>query len=258
MIIIDPGHGGSDPGAIGPQGNKEKDIVLQIALLLSQMLIDFNIQTSLTRDQDRQLSLEARTALANRLQARLFISIHCNSFITSDAGGVEIWHSYRGDFGEVFYQEGQRIASIVLAETVKGTELRNRGTKTRLVDRKDSPLYGKDYFAVIRQVQCPSLLIELGFISNPLEEKLLANPFFQEKAARSLFHGLIRALFVDRIGEKSTIGPEMGKPTLVDFRGQELRGFILQGRSYVEVRRLAEIMGASVHWDPISYRVIIR
>lgn len=247
MLIIDPGHGGQDPGALGPKGLKEKDVVLAISQLLAKMLKESGVEVKLTREEDRAAQLQSRIALANTLKARLFLSIHCNSYTSSLAKGVEIWHSLKGDYGDIFHAEAKRTAAIIQQELVNGTGLSDRGIKTRLVEQKSSALYGLDYFAVIRQVKCPSLIIELGFINNPVEEALLGSPTFQEKASQSILRGLVKAL---------DLLPLL-KETTVLFENTKLKGFILDGRSYVEVRKLAEALGATVHWDPENNQVEI-
>lgn len=257
MIVIDPGHGGQDPGAIGPTGLKEKDVTLAISLLLADKLHQSGAQVQLTRRTDQKISLEERLYLINSLKAQLFVSIHCNSFTNPQANGVEIWHSYQGDYGSIYYREAKRIAAIVQEQLVQGTGLRNRGIKTRLVDNTGSPIYGLDYYYLHRKAKCPGLIVELGFISNPAEEALLADPSFQEKAAVSIMEGLATALNL-MPKQPSPIVPPSYKETTVIFGDTVLRGFIHEGRTYVEVRKLAEAMGATVHWDPEHNQVIIR
>lgn len=194
MIVIDPGHGGPDPGAVGPTGLREKDVALAISLLLADKLKQSGIQGQLTRRTDQGISLEERVYLINSFEAQLFVSIHCNSYSSPQANGVEIWHSYRGDYGSIYHREAKRIAAIVQEQLVQGTGLRNRGIKYRLVDNTGSPIYGFDYYFLHRKARCPGLIVELGFISNPAEEALLADPSFQEKAAVSIMEGLATAL----------------------------------------------------------------
>lgn len=255
-IIIDPGHGGHDSGAIGPSGLKEKDVVLAISLRLVELLAPFNAGVKLTRVHDRSLPLDERISFANSSGAALLLSIHCNSFTAPNAGGVEIWHSYRGEFGDRHYEEAKRIAGILQRQLVLDTGLLNRGIKTRLVEQKDSPLYGLDYYAITRKANCPAMIVELGFISNPAEEALLGSKEFREKVARSLANGLIQALGLNTGKQPTPHSPSL-KETTVAFEEVELKGFIMEGRSYVEVRKLAETLGLKVHWDPLKNRVEI-
>lgn len=257
MIVIDPGHGGPDPGAVGPTGLKEKDVALAISLLLADKLQKLGVQVQLTRRTDQRISLEERLYIINSLKAQLFVSIHCNSYSSPQANGVEIWHSFRGDYGNIYYREAMRIAAIVQEQLVQGTGLRNRGIKYRLVENTNSPIYGLDYYYLHRKARCPGLIVELGFISNPAEEGLLADPAFQEKAAVSIMEGLAIALNLMPKQPSSKVPPSY-KETTVIFGDTKLQGFIHEGRTYVEVRKLAEAMGATVHWDPEHNQVIIR
>lgn len=256
VIVIDPGHGGHDPGAVGPRGLKEKDVVLAISLRLAELLAPLNADLKLTREKDQSLTLDERVALTNSLGARLLVSVHCNSFTAPTAKGLEIWHSYRGEFGQRYHGEAKRVAGFLLEHLVQTTGLFNRGLKTRLVEQKSSPLYGLDYFALLRKADCPAMIVELGFISNPHEEALLASGDFREKAARSLAEGLIQALGLKPKGEPVQNSPLLKETTIV-FEDLELKGFILEGRTYGEVRKLAEALGLTVHWDPVTNRVKI-
>lgn len=200
-VVIDPGHGGSDPGAVGPTGLKEKDVVLAISLALAEQLKNYGITIRLTREDDRAVALYDRPRLANNMQADLLLSIHCNAFDSPQANGIEIFHSYKGDYGQKYQSEAKRIASIVQDELVQATGLADRGIKTRLVDRKDSPIYGLDYYAVIRKADCPTLLLEIGFITNPAEEALLQSTYFQQKTAWAIANGIARTYgFTDYTG----------------------------------------------------------
>lgn len=256
MIVIDPGHGGPDPGAIGPSGLKEKDVTLAVSLLLEDKLKKLGAQVQLTRRRDQQLSLAERVSLINGFKARIFASLHCNSHTNPEAGGVEIWHSYRGDYGSIYYQEARRIAAVTLEHLVQGTGLRNRGVKYRLVDNAGSPIHNLDYYFLHRKAKCPGLIIELGFISNPAEEALLGDEGFREKAAAALASGLAHALGLGGKPSSPPVSPSLQQTTII-FRNVPLSGFILEGRAYVEARKLAEVLGARIHWDPVSNRVII-
>lgn len=257
MIVIDPGHGGPDPGAVGPSGLKEKDVTLAVSLLLADKLKKLGMQVQLTRKTDQGISLAKRVYLINSFKARLFTSIHCNSHTNPQANGVEIWHSYLGNYGSIYYHEAKRISAIVLERLAQGTGLRNRGIKYRLVNSPGSPIDGLDYYFLHRKAKCPGLIVELGFISNPAEEALLADKAFQAKAAASIAAGLAIALKLTPPQSCPPVPPSF-KETTVVFQDIKLKGFILDGRAYVEVRKLMEAMGAIVHWDPELNQVIIQ
>lgn len=176
VIVIDPGHGGSDPGAVGPSGLREKDVTLAVSKKLAAYLCDI-ADIHLTRWTDKELrpddnsDLAARATLANSINAELFISIHCNS-ASPVANGVETYAYKPGGNGE-------RLARLVQEELVKATGLTNRGVKFA------------NYY-VLRRTSMPAILVELAFISNPQEEALLGNPDFQDVCARAIAVGIKR------------------------------------------------------------------
>lgn len=169
-VCIDAGHGGNDPGAIGSSGTKEKDINLAVAKKLGELLKAEGISVQLTRLLDTTLELSDRVEIANKTSADYFISIHCNSASSPTANGVE---TYCYKFGG----EGEKLAKAVQEELVKATGLFNRGVK-------------EGNFQVIRETKMPAILIELAFISNPNEEKLLNTPQFQSKCAIAIMKGV--------------------------------------------------------------------
>lgn len=175
IIVIDPGHGGSDPGAVGPNGLWEKDVTLAVSKKLAAYLCDI-ADIHLTRWTDKELGLDvnsdlaARANLANSLKADLFISVHCNSAADPSAHGVETYALAPGG-------EGEKIARLVQASLVDVTNLADRGVKFA-------------NFCVLRKTNMPAVLVELAFISNPYQEKLLANPEFQNASAWAIALGV--------------------------------------------------------------------
>ena len=157
-IYIDPGHGGSDPGAVGKK-SLEKNLVLQISLMLGKILRDAGLIIHYTREGDTRLSesdrtdLSARAKVANQARADYFISLHCNANAGTPGAGIETYVYGRGG-------EAERLAKSVQASLVAATGLNNRGVKV-------------ENFAVIRETNMPAILVEMGFINNPLEEQLL-------------------------------------------------------------------------------------
>lgn len=173
IIVIDPGHGGHDPGAIGPSGIQEKDVVLPVAQNLYQLLQNAGAKPILTRDKDEFIDLVPRADIANNNQADLFLSIHANSVDIPSAGGIETYSYIKSTS-----PEGARLAKSVQSSLVNNLGLLNRGTRTA-------------NFSVLRNTTMPAALAELGFISNPKEEALLADPSYQQKEAQALFQGLL-------------------------------------------------------------------
>jgi N-acetylmuramoyl-L-alanine amidase len=188
VVVIDPGHGGIDPGCVGKSGIKEKEIVLPVAKYLSIELRKHNIRTILTREEDKSLAengdprlswkrrdLGARVDIANQAQADLFISIHANSFPES------IWSG-----AQTFYN-GQSSDSKLLAESIQDSLVRALGPNRRRALAAD--------YRVLRESKMPASVVEIGFLSNPREETLLSDPSYQRKAASAIASGII-AYFV--------------------------------------------------------------
>ena len=211
-VIIDPGHGGKDPGAIGPSGVKEKDITLGIAYeLLSLLNQNPKFEAYLTRKDDEFVSLDKRTEIANILRGDLFISIHTNAAWDSRAMGIETFYNSHYPYGEgaeeVALRENAALASenipssvkniiwdliqnqyrkeskdfsfILQQELVKVCGGENRGVKS-------APFY------VLRGANMPSVLVEVGFISNPWEERKLKNRNYQKLVAMGIYRAIER------------------------------------------------------------------
>ena len=171
-ICIDPGHGGVDPGAVGPTGLKEKDVNLAVGLKLAELLKPI-AEVKLTRTKDIAVSLKDRAQIANSWGAGYFISVHSNSFTDRKVGGVETWAYAPGGNGE-------KLAKAVQPELVKATGFANRGVKFN------------SGFAVLRNTRAPAILTETGFISNPAEEKLLKTSAFRDKIAFAIAQGVAK------------------------------------------------------------------
>lgn len=194
-VVIDPGHGGPDPGAVGPSGLREKDVALAVALKVKSMLQPA-AEVILTRSGDNNVDLAPRAEVANKAGADCFVSIHCNSAANSAARGMETY-SYPGS------ENGRRLAAALQKSLTDALQLANRGTK-------------QANFAVLRLTECPAALAELAFISNPQEEALLASPEFQERAARAVAEGVAAYLGVQLQQPLPPSGPEEWKKKIVE------------------------------------------
>ncbi|MBP2241966.1 N-acetylmuramoyl-L-alanine amidase [Cytobacillus eiseniae] len=172
-IIIDAGHGGKDPGAVGPTGIKEKDVVLATALALKEEIERFGATVVLTRSTDVFLELSERTAIANNSNGDAFISVHADSFSASSNGSTTYYNSTVNFNGP----RSKTLGSAIQKSMVSSLNTYNRGVK-------------EQNFYVNRMNQLPSVLVELAFISNPNEEKLLNNSEFRKKAAVGITNGL--------------------------------------------------------------------
>ncbi|WP_434511215.1 N-acetylmuramoyl-L-alanine amidase [Desulfitobacterium sp. AusDCA] len=182
-IVIDPGHGGPDTGAIGASGTYEKNNTLPVGLYLADFLRASGANVILTRDNDTspagsnytELSdLQARVQIANQNKADLFVSIHNDSFSNPDAGGTTTYYSS----DSVVADKSLALGTDVQKEVEKQLGLLDRGTKSA-------------NFYVVKNTTMPAILVELGFISNPTEEKLLSSADFQKKAAEGIYQGIL-------------------------------------------------------------------
>ncbi|MGI6165372.1 MAG: N-acetylmuramoyl-L-alanine amidase, partial [Limnochordia bacterium] len=170
-VTIDPGHGGYAPGAIGPSGAYEKDVVLAISQILEQMLTTSGANVILTRASDINPTWAARIQSAQQDQTDLFISIHANGAIRQQAEGTETFYQTGRD-------DGRKLAMAVHSELVKTINRIDRGVKAR------------GDLLVLRQAEVPAILVEVAFITHPEEEKLLKDPDFQKQAALGIFLGI--------------------------------------------------------------------
>jgi len=219
-IVIDPGHGGKDPGARGLQRTEEKDITLKVGLQLRELLNKQpGVRVLMTRDRDVFIELEDRARFANSSEADLFVSIHVNSHPSRQVKGIEIYH-----FGEA---KDQRALEIAAREN--GTPISNTGVgweylvadlltakkieeslelawnaKEAMVSQMNGQYVVNDHgvktapFYVLRFTSMPSILAEIAYISNPDEEDLLRKPAFVRDVAQSLYHGIVSFLTNNR------------------------------------------------------------
>jgi len=212
VVIVDPGHGGSDPGAIGPTGLKECEVTLKVALYLETLLKNAGIPVYLTRNKDEFISLENRSNFANQKNGFVFVSLHVNSAIHNrpTAVGVETFvlsSKYIGASAKDVADRENRasrthpevdtdlaliiadleesanikysldFAEIIQQKLLKYLKLENRGVK-------QAP------FVVLKGVKMAAVIVEIAFISNLTEEKLLKNNEFREKTAQALFEAI--------------------------------------------------------------------
>ncbi|MCW5829829.1 MAG: N-acetylmuramoyl-L-alanine amidase [Deltaproteobacteria bacterium] len=214
-IILDPGHGGKDPGAVGPAGLQEKEVALRVADETGELLTRAGYRINLTRENDRFLELTERTAFANKQGGDLFVSIHCNAAKNREARGIETYYLNpkvdksralliaKENFTslDAVQRTGNSFADAILSDlafSMKEGESRSLseqlletlwdkasgfpGTQNRGLGH--GPLY------VLIGARMPSSLVELSFISNPAEEKLLRSTTYQKALAEGLASGI--------------------------------------------------------------------
>ena len=216
IIAIDAGHGGEDPGAIGPNRRREKDVVLAIAKELNALLrADKGFKPTMIRTGDYYVSLRGRRELARKRQADLFVSIHADAFKRREAHGASVYalstqgatstaarylaqRENESDLvGGVTLSDKDDLLAGVLADLSMTSTLDNSlklGAKVlRRVDgvaKLHKNRVEQAGFAVLKSPDIPSILVETGFISNPGESKLLASSSYQKKMARAIHAGI--------------------------------------------------------------------
>ncbi len=209
VVVIDPGHGGDDTGALGPSGLAEKDVTLDVARRLRQRLLGaMDVEVLLTRENDKTMSLDDRTAIANHARADLFVSIHANSSKRTNARGAETYFlSYQATDDEsravaaienntlgldagvqgnnnlemllwdlaqtAFLKESSALAEIIQDKLNTALEINNRGIK-------QAP------FRVLMGATMPAVLVEIAFISNSDEERRLRDGVFKDRLAATI------------------------------------------------------------------------
>jgi len=189
VIVIDPGHGGFDPGKLGNTGKHEKDINLAISLYLREYLEASGSIVIMTREEDvdlyiddgstrkkKNVDLTNRKNIAKESEPDVFLSIHVNSFSESKYYGAQTFYPKNNE-------EGKQLANIIQEELI------------RVLDNDNNrvPLEN-DSIYIIKGLDIPTVLIECGFLSNPQEEQNLNNPQYQQKIAWSIYVGIQRYL----------------------------------------------------------------
>jgi N-acetylmuramoyl-L-alanine amidase len=213
-IVIDAGHGGHDSGTLGPGGIEEKDVVLDVALRLGSLLKQkLGADVIYTRDDDTFIPLETRTAIANKAQADLFISIHANSSSDPSARGIEVYYlnfTTSADALEVAARENAVSDQSIhqLSDLVKKIALQDKINESReFAEDVDQSLYNgledgnpglkdrgvkKAPFVVLIGANMPSILAEISFLTNPDSAVELRQPQYRERIAESLYRGVAR------------------------------------------------------------------
>ena len=183
IVVLDPGHGGGEPGCVGRRGTIEKDVNLSVALRVQGILASHGVVCLLTRSDDLDADLWDRAYFANESGAKLFVSVHCNAS-QRQATGTEVYYTSA---------QSQALAGAVHAELVLALARPDRGVHACR-------------FVVTREAEMPAVLCELAFLDNEEEEALLSNPGFQGKAAEAIARAVLRSLRGDGLRGLSSPG----------------------------------------------------
>lgn len=185
-VILDPGHGGHDPGKVGVNGAEEKDINLAIALKVKERLKKEKITVMLTRETDEGLEsagasnkkvedMKARVNMINEVKPQLVVSIHQNSYQTEDVKGAQVFYYAHSN-------EGKKIAES-MQETLRGLEPDNK--------RKAK---ANDTYYMLKRTEVPTIIVECGFLSNWEDAEKLTDEEYQEKMAQTIAEGIMKTL----------------------------------------------------------------
>lgn len=176
-VVLDPGHGGSDGGAVAKyKGTEiiEKDLDEKVALKVKILLESANVEVLLTREEDVDVSLKERTAFANEASADLFVSLHCNTSEEVSARGLECYYEREGE-------KGKDLAENITAAAAKSGQIKTRDLHL-------------DMMYVVRFTEMPSTLVEMGFMSNDEELALLCDDEYQQILAEAIADGILKTL----------------------------------------------------------------
>lgn len=187
LIIIDPGHGGDDYGthSLGTPKYHEKYLNMSTAQLVKRFLQQQGYQVIMTRTDDTFVSLDDRAAFANKLNPRLFVSIHYNSAPSRDAEGIEVFY-YRLSEDKSRVTKSKELARTILSRTTQNTQANSRGVK-----------HGN--YAVIRETTMPAVLIEGGFLTNEAEMNKIKTPAYMKQIALGIAQGIQDYLAKDKL-----------------------------------------------------------
>ncbi len=177
LVIIDPGHGGRDPGAIGIGGLQEKDVNFPISMDVAEELRKQNIDVRLTRERDDFVSLQGRTDFANELDGDLFVSIHANAINLSrpEVNGLETY----------YFRSGRRLAEVIHSNVLNTVNIRDRKVR-------------QARFFVLRHSKMPAVLVEVGFVTGAEDSRRLKDPNHRRRMAKAIANGIIQYLRENR------------------------------------------------------------
>lgn len=212
-VVIDAGHGGNDPGTIGRSGIKEKNVNLDVAKRIAKLLRDNGVEVVMTRSSDVFIELEQRSRIANNAKADLFISVHANANRVRSLNGLEVYYvspkvldsrralnaaqNSRLDFSNAcFYRQSKNLKAILwdMIYTYNRGESINlardicksiqRSLDTRVIGVKSAG------FQVLKGTNMPAVLVEIGFLSNAEEERMIKNGYYRQQLAEAIVDGI--------------------------------------------------------------------
>ena len=231
-VVLDPGHGGTLEGAKGPSGSLEKNVTLTVAKQLKSALeARLGVRVLLTREDDRLMELDERAAFANNNKADIFISLHCNSSPSSVPMGTEVYYLSLSDYSSEAKRlaiaenggalptvaGGSRDIEVILWEMAQMQHIEQSAAFADLVERElrarvkmRSRAIQQAPFRVLVGANMPAVYVEMGFISNPAEEKQLNSPAFQQLVVQALVDGVTK--FRDYLDARRPVTSQVADP----------------------------------------------
>jgi N-acetylmuramoyl-L-alanine amidase len=212
-VVVDAGHGGAEEGARGPGGTVEKTVTLGVARRLKAALEGrLGVRVILTRDGDATVGLDQRAAVANNNKADLFISLHANASVRSSATGAEVFYLSLDEYGEEaaraaaspgetlpVFGGGSREIDVVPWRLAQARHIGNSAVLARAVEAAlrgriamSSRALQQAPFRVLVGANMPAVLVEMGFMTNPAQEKQLSSDEYQNAVAQSLFDAIVQ------------------------------------------------------------------
>ncbi len=194
LVVIDPGHGGKDSGASGPNKVREKEVVLDISHRVRKHLESKNIQVKMTRSGDTYPTLDQRSAYTYKVGGDLFLSIHADGAASPQARGVETFitsasgYDSSNYYGQAGDKSSQRNNEHDAANAILGFSIQSNLVKA---SKRDDRGLRRARFSVIKKAPCPAALVECGFLTNPTEESLLNSASYRESVARGIANGVL-------------------------------------------------------------------
>ncbi|WP_052759801.1 N-acetylmuramoyl-L-alanine amidase family protein [Paenibacillus sp. DMB20] len=226
--VIDAGHGGHDPGAQGPSGRKEKDFALTMALKVEQRLKrDKKVTPVLTRNKDTFVELKDRAKMANKQKVDGFISIHANSTgKVGSATGTETLYTR---------EESKSLANIIHKHVAAATGLKDRGVKYQNIH-------------VTRETTMPAVLLEIGFINHPEDEKKLFDPAFQDRVADAIVAGIYEyfGITVEAPAPPPAVPHKEMEITVHAGKLERYTGYNIKGKTWIPSQPIGELLGGRI------------
>jgi N-acetylmuramoyl-L-alanine amidase len=219
-VYIGVGHGGKDPGAVGVNGLKEKDLNLITAKACRDELEKHGVYVVTSREKDIEFELPARINQCNKFSPDVAVDIHHNAGGGGD--GAEVYHTIHG-------VNGKKLATNILSE-IKKIGQNSRGTKTKKNDN------GNDYFGFIRDISCPSVIVECAFLDNKTDVKIVDTEAENKRMGVAIAHGILKYLGVKVAKNKKTKKYDGEMPKLPS------KGYLGKGDRGVEVKKWQQFL----------------